>query len=63
MLKKKEVCDVVNGTGPKFTNAIQIKKKNKDNVIALKIIQQNINSNLYTNVIGECNLHQLWETF
>ena len=50
---------MVNKSRPKSTTAIQKKKKNKDNTIFCKIIQQKVNLNLYTNVIQKHDLYQL----
>ena len=58
MLKEKEVWDVVDETRPEPTTATQTKKKDKDNTIALKIIKQRVNSDLYINVIGKRDPHQ-----
>ena len=62
MLEEKEVWDVVDGTRPEPTTATQTKKKDKDNAIASKIIKQGVNSDLYTNIIGERDPHRSWET-
>ena len=62
MLEEKEVWDVVDGTRPEPTNAAQTMKKDKDNAIASKIIKQGVNSDLYTNIIGERDPHRSWET-
>ena len=62
MLEKKEVWDVVDGTRPEPTTAAQTKKKDKDNAVASKIIKQGVNSDLYTNIIGERDPHRSWET-
>lgn len=62
MLEEKEVWDVVDGTRPEPTTAAQTRKKDKDNAIASKIIKQGVNSDLYTNIIGERDPHRSWET-
>lgn len=59
MLKEIEVWDVVNKTRLKSTTSTQTKKKDKDNVIASKIIKQSDNSDLYNNIIGKSNPHWL----
>lgn len=53
---KKKVWDVIDSTRPEPTTAAQMKKKDKNNTIASKIIKQGVNSNFYTNIIGECDL-------
>lgn len=53
MLKEKEVYDVVDNSKLEPTTAVQIRKKDKNNAIATKIIKQGVNSNLYINVIGK----------
>lgn len=58
MLKKKEVWNVVDETRAKPTTVMQIKKREKDNAVVFKIIKQGVNSNFYTNIIGEHNLQQ-----
>ena len=62
MLEKKEMWDVIDGTRPELTTTSQTKKKDKDNIIASKIIKQGVNSDLYINVIAERDPHQSWET-
>lgn len=42
--------------------AAQIKKKDKDNAIATKIVKPGVNGDLYINVIGERDPHRYWET-
>lgn len=61
MLKEKEVWDVVNGTRLETTTAPKIRKKNKENAIASKIIKQGVSSDLYTNIIRVRNSDQSWE--
>ena len=62
MLEEKEVWDVVDNLRPEPTTAVQIRKKDKDNSIATKIIKQGVNSDLYINVIGKRDPHRSWET-
>lgn len=62
MLEEKKVWDVVNGTRAEPTTAAQTRKKEKDNAVAFKIIKQGVNSDFYTNIIGERNPQQFWET-
>ena len=62
MLEEKEVWDVVDNSRPEPTTAGQIRKKDKDNAIATKIIKQGVNSDLYINVIGKRDPHKSWET-
>ena len=52
----------MDGTRPEPTNVAQTRKKDKDNAIASKIIKQGVNSDLYTNIIGERDPHRSWET-
>lgn len=59
MLKEKKVWDIVNKSYVYPTRAAQIKKKDKDNAVASKIIKQEVNSNLYINIIREYNLYWL----
>lgn len=40
-------------TRPEPLNAVQTMKKDKDNAITSKIIKQEVNSDFYTNIIGE----------
>lgn len=61
MLKKKEIWDVFNSTKPKPITTAQIKKKEKDNAITSKIIKQEVNSNLYTNILRKRYSYQSWE--
>ena len=58
MLEEKEVWDVVDGCHADPTTAAQTRKKEKDNVIASKIIKQGVNSDLYINIIGERDQHR-----
>lgn len=53
MLKEKEVLDIVNKSYVYSTRVAQIRKKDKDNAVASKIIKQGVNSNLYINIIRE----------
>lgn len=57
MLKEKKVWDIVDGLQIEITTVIQSKKKEKDNVIASKIIKQEVSTNFYINIIRERN-HQ-----
>ena len=52
MLERKEVWDVVDESRFDLIIAAHIKKRDKDNTISSKIIQQGVNSDLYTNIIG-----------
>lgn len=58
ILKKKDVWDIINGTKAEFTNVVQKRKKEKNNVIASIIIKQRENSDFYVNIIREQNLQQ-----
>lgn len=40
MLEEKEIWDIVDGTRPEPTTAVQTRKKDKDNTIASRIIKQ-----------------------
>ena len=51
MLEEKEVWDVVNKTRPKPTTTTQTRKKDKNNAIASNIIKQEVNSDIYINII------------
>ena len=62
MLEEKEVWDVINGLRTKPTTAPQIKKKDKNNVIATKIIKQGVSTDLYINIIGKKNPQRSWKT-
>ena len=62
MLEEKEVWDVVDGSRAEPTTAPQIRKKDKDNAIATKIIKQGVSTDLYINIIGERNPQRSWET-
>lgn len=61
-LKEKEVWDIVEGTRPEPTTIAQTKKKNKDNAIATKVIQQGVNSDLYLNIISRRVPQMSWKT-
>ena len=61
MLEEKEVWDVIDETRPELTNVTQIRKKDKDNAIASKIIKQDVNSNLYINIFEEYDSQRSWE--
>ena len=58
ILEEKEVWDVVNVTKPEATTAAQTRKKEKENAIASKIIKQGVNSDHYTNTIGELDSYR-----
>lgn len=58
ILEEKEVWDIVNGIRPELTTIPQIRKKDKNNTIVSKTIKQGVNSDLYTNNIGERNLYR-----
>ncbi len=62
MLEEKEIWDVVDGTRAEPTTTAQIRKKEKDNAVASKIIKQGVSSDLCTNIIGERNPQRCWET-
>lgn len=61
ILEEKEVWDVVDGSRVEPTTAPQIRKKDKDNAIATKIIKQGVSTDLYINIIGERNPQRSWE--
>lgn len=54
--------DIVDYTRSKAMTTMQIKKKDKNNAIATKIIKQGVNSNLYINVISKEDLPKFRET-
>ena len=62
ILEKKKVWDIIDATRPEPTTVTQTRKKEKNNAIASKIIKQGVNSDLYTNIIGEQDPHRSWET-
>lgn len=51
MLEEKEVWDVINAIRPEPTTVAQMRKKQKNNAIASKIIKQGVNSDFCTNII------------
>ena len=53
MLKEKKIQDIINNLKLEPITVRQIKKKNKDNTIAIKIIKQELNFNFYINVISK----------
>ena len=53
ILKEKKVSDIVDAIKLELTTAFQTKKKEKNNAIVSKTIKQRVNSDLYTNIIGE----------
>lgn len=55
IFKEKKVWDIVYKITVKKTIQMQIRKKKKNNAIALKIIKQRVNFNFYTNTIGKYN--------
>lgn len=63
IFEEKEIWNIVDNLKPKFTTARQIKKKDKNNVIAIKIIKQGVNSNLYINIIDKQDLYRSCKTF
>lgn len=56
MLKKK-IWDIFNKTRPEPITPTQTKKKDKNNIIVLKIIKKKTNFNIYTNIIRKHNLY------
>lgn len=52
---EKDLWDVINRLKLESTTTPQTKKKGKNNTIALKIIKQGVNFDLYTNIIREYN--------
>ena len=58
ILEEEEVWDGVDRSRHKSTTATQTRIKNKDNVIYSKIIKQEVNSDLYTIILKECDPHQ-----
>ena len=62
ILEEKEVWDIVDGSLADPTTAAQTRRKEKDNAVALKIIKQGVNDDLYINIIGEKNPQMSWET-
>lgn len=57
MLKEKKVKDIVDGSRANPITAAQTRKKEKNNAIASKIIKQEVNFDLYINIIGERDLY------
>lgn len=53
MLEEKEISDVINLTKSEFIITAQTRKKEKNNAITSKISKQRVNSDLFTNIIGE----------
>lgn len=62
MLEEKKICDIIDITRLKPTTTAQTKRKEKDNTITSKIIKKKLNSNLYTNIIGEQDPNQSWKS-
>lgn len=58
MLEEKEVWDVVDDIEPKAIIVLQIKKKEENNAIAIKIIKQSVNGDFYINIISEQDPHR-----
>lgn len=63
ILEEKKVQDIVDNSRPEPITAEQIKKKDKNNAIAIKIIKQRVNFDLYINIIGKQDLYKSQETF
>ena len=61
ILEQQEVWDIVDESKPELTIVAQIRKKDKNNIISLKIIKQGVNSDLYININGKQNFNQSWE--
>lgn len=49
------MIDIIDKIRSKLITTSQISKKNKNNLIVLKIIKQEVNSDLYINIIEEHN--------
>lgn len=62
MLKQKNIWDVVDNTRQNAVTVAQIKKKNKNNIIAIIIIKKGVKNDLYINVISEQDLYRSWKT-
>lgn len=62
MLEEKKIYNIVDAIRQESTIASQINKKEKNHIIASKIIKQKVNYDLYTNIIGDRDLHQSSET-
>lgn len=62
MLKEKKVWDIVDGTRAAPITITQTRKKEKNNAVTLKIIKQRVNSDFYTNIIGERNPQRYQKT-
>ena len=61
MLEEKEIWDIVDGSRANPTTATQTRRKEKDNTVTSKIINQGVNGDLYINIIGERNPQRSWE--
>ncbi len=57
ILKNREIWDVIDSLWANPTTTAFIKKKEKDNAVAFKIIEQEVGVDLYIKIIWKKNLH------
>ena len=62
MLEEIEVWDVVDESRADPITTAQTRRKEKDNAVASKIIEQEVNGNFYINIIREKNSQRSWKT-
>lgn len=55
VLEEKEIWDIVNGIRVESTTEAQTRIKEKNNTEAFKMIKEDVNSDLYINIIGQRN--------
>lgn len=55
IFEEKDVWEVIDCLQDKLTTTAQTRKKEKNNIIASKIINQGVSADLYIYIIGEKN--------